>query len=178
MRLTIHLDTFDRVHPMAFAILWLDMDTRQWSREGHLGLELPEWGTLQMDCANTVVSAPEDCAPVCVLEGLDLNDCSRRFEGETGRAQSTRRGCPVALLVARRCRVEQQHERRDADHHGGESVSHESALVEQQPVDCHGQTGKRRKHGATATTIRYSARTMTFSRPLARQLHRQALRRA
>ncbi|WP_027213416.1 DUF3564 domain-containing protein [Burkholderia sp. WSM2232] len=87
MRLTIHLHTFDRVHPMAFAILWLDLDTRQWSREGHLGLELPEWGTLQVDCGNTLVCSPEDSAPVCVLEGLELNDCNRRFEGETGRAQ-------------------------------------------------------------------------------------------
>ncbi len=37
MRLTIHLDTFDRVNPMAFAILWLDNETRQWSREGRAG---------------------------------------------------------------------------------------------------------------------------------------------
>ena len=31
MRLTLHLDTFDRVNPMAFAILWLDNEKRQWS---------------------------------------------------------------------------------------------------------------------------------------------------
>lgn len=87
MRLTVHLDTFDRVHPMAFVILWLDKDRRQWSREGHFGLDLPSCGALHVDCGNTLVCGPHDTAPVCVLEGLDLNDCSGPFEGETGRAQ-------------------------------------------------------------------------------------------
>ncbi|RDJ99740.1 DUF3564 domain-containing protein [Paraburkholderia lacunae] len=87
MRLTIHLDTFNRVNPMAFAILWLDNETRQWSREGHMGLELPEWGALHVDCGNTLVCGPHDSTPCCVLEGLDLNAESGPFEGETGRAQ-------------------------------------------------------------------------------------------
>jgi hypothetical protein len=87
MRLTVHLDTFDRAHPMAFAILWLDKETRQWSREGHFGLELPEWGTLRVDCGHTLVCGPHDSVPVCVLEGLDLNELNGPFEGETGRAQ-------------------------------------------------------------------------------------------
>jgi hypothetical protein len=87
MRLTIHLDTFDRVNPMAFAILWLDKETRQWSREGHMGLELPEWGTLHVDCGNTLVCGPHDSTPCCVLEGLDLNAPGGPFEGETGHAQ-------------------------------------------------------------------------------------------
>ncbi|WP_233858120.1 DUF3564 domain-containing protein [Paraburkholderia sp. HD33-4] len=87
MRLTVHLDTFDRVNPMAFAILWLDKDTRQWSREGHFGLELPEWGALHVDCGNTLVCAPHSSAPVCVLEGLDLNQVDGPFEGEVGRVQ-------------------------------------------------------------------------------------------
>ncbi|MFM0551190.1 DUF3564 domain-containing protein [Paraburkholderia sediminicola] len=87
MRLTIHLDTFDRVNPMAFAILWLDNERRQWSREGHMGLDLPEWGALQVDCGNTLVCGPHDSTPCCVLEGLDLNTSSGPFEGETGRAQ-------------------------------------------------------------------------------------------
>lgn len=87
MRLTIHLDTFDRVNPMAFAILWLDDKTRRWSREGHLGLELPEWGTLHPDGGNTLVCGPHDSMPCCVLEGLDLNAPEGAFEGETGPAQ-------------------------------------------------------------------------------------------
>ena len=69
MRLTVHLDTFNRAHPMAFAILWLDKEARQWSREGHFGLELPEWGVLHVDCGNTLVCAPHSMAPVCVLKG-------------------------------------------------------------------------------------------------------------
>jgi hypothetical protein len=85
MRLTVHLDTFDHAHPTAFAILWLDNDTRQWSREGHDGLDLPEWGTLHGDCGNTLMCGPHDTTPTCVLEGLDLNDCNSKSEGESGR---------------------------------------------------------------------------------------------
>ena len=87
MRLTVHLDAFDCTHPMAFAILWLDKDTRQWSREGHHGLDLPEWGTLRVDGGNTLMCGPRDATPLCVLEGLDLKDRSGPFECETGRAQ-------------------------------------------------------------------------------------------
>lgn len=87
MRLTIHLDTFDRINPMAFAILWLDKDMRRWSREGHHGLDLPKWGALRVDCGNTLVCGPHDSRPFCVLEGLDLNTAGGPFEGETGRTQ-------------------------------------------------------------------------------------------
>ncbi|MPW08436.1 DUF3564 family protein [Paraburkholderia sp. CNPSo 3155] len=87
MRLTVHLDTFDRIHPMAFAILWLDRVTRQWSREGHFGLELPESGSLQIDCGNTLVCARHSMVPMCVLEGLDLNDANDPVEGKVGRLQ-------------------------------------------------------------------------------------------
>lgn len=87
MRLTVHLDTFDRVHPMAFAILWLDKEARRWSREGHFGLDLPEWGSLDTDGGNTLVCAPHSTVPVCVLEGLDIDNVEGPFEGEVGRAQ-------------------------------------------------------------------------------------------
>lgn len=87
MRLTIHLDTFDRVNPMAFPILWFDKERRQWSREGHVGLELPEWGLLHVDRGNTLVCGPHDSTPCCALEGLDLNATGGPFEGEIGRAQ-------------------------------------------------------------------------------------------
>ncbi|NML31889.1 DUF3564 domain-containing protein [Paraburkholderia antibiotica] len=87
MRLTVHLDTFDHVHPMAFVILWLDRDTRRWSREGHFGLDLPDWGRLQMDGGNTLVCAPHSMTPVCVLEGLDLRAADGPFEGEVGNVQ-------------------------------------------------------------------------------------------
>ncbi len=87
MRITVHLDTFDRVNPMAFAILWLDMDARKWSREGHMGLDLPEWGTLEVDAHNTLIRGGHGTRPSCVLEGLDLDGESGPFEGETGVAQ-------------------------------------------------------------------------------------------
>jgi hypothetical protein len=75
MRITLHLDTFDRVSPCAYAILWLDREARQWSREGHVGLDLPEWGTVVVDSHGTQVCGMRDTRPLCVLEG------------ETGRAQ-------------------------------------------------------------------------------------------
>ncbi|MCC8395912.1 DUF3564 domain-containing protein [Paraburkholderia sp. MMS20-SJTR3] len=84
MRLTVHLDTFDRVNPMAFAILWLDKDTLRWSREGHFGLDLPSWGVLNQDGANVLVCGHDGAAPVCVLDGFDLNNPCGPFEGETG----------------------------------------------------------------------------------------------
>jgi hypothetical protein len=87
MRLTIHLDTFDAINPMAFAILWLDKDTRKWSLEGHTGLHLPKSGDLHVDCGNTLICGPHDTSARCVLEGLDLNGPSGPFEAETGRAQ-------------------------------------------------------------------------------------------
>jgi hypothetical protein len=87
MRLTIHLDTFDAINPMAFAILWLDKDTRKWSLEGQTGLHLPKSGDLHVDCGNTLICGPHDTSARCVLEGLDLNGPGGPFEGETGRAQ-------------------------------------------------------------------------------------------
>ncbi|WP_144158155.1 DUF3564 domain-containing protein [Paraburkholderia sp. BCC1885] len=87
MRVTLHLDTFDRVDPCAYAILWLDKETRQWSREGHLGLDLPEWGTLVSDPHGTMICGAQSTRPLCVLENLDLDSTGGPFEGETGRAQ-------------------------------------------------------------------------------------------
>jgi hypothetical protein len=52
-----------------------------------LELDLPEGGTLLADCGNTLVCAPHDPAPICILEGLDFDDRSGPFEGETGCVQ-------------------------------------------------------------------------------------------
>lgn len=87
MRITLHLDTFDRVSPCAYAILWLDKEARQWSREGHVGLDLPEWGTLVVDTYGTLVCGTHGTRPLCVLEGLQLDGTDGPFEGETGSAQ-------------------------------------------------------------------------------------------
>ena len=46
MRITLHLDAPDRVAPCPYAVLWLDGNSHKWLREGHVGLDLPEWGSL------------------------------------------------------------------------------------------------------------------------------------
>ncbi|BFG79908.1 DUF3564 domain-containing protein [Paraburkholderia terrae] len=88
MRLTVHLDTFDRLNPCAYVILWLDKESNTWSREGHVGLDLPESGALAVDTRDTLVYSPNSRRPLCVLEGLDLHRGTEGpFEGEVGRAQ-------------------------------------------------------------------------------------------
>ncbi|RZF23368.1 DUF3564 family protein [Paraburkholderia sp. UYCP14C] len=84
MRLTVQLDTFNTARPMAFAILWLDTEKRQWSREAHSGLDLPEWGSLHVDCGNTLVCGPSENTLAYVLEGLNLDCRYRLFEGDAG----------------------------------------------------------------------------------------------
>jgi hypothetical protein len=86
MRITVHLDTFDRIDPCAYAILWVDDESLKWSREAHLGLTLPEWGRVRTEGANTLLTGPGDAEPLCVLEGLALHKEGGPFEGETGRA--------------------------------------------------------------------------------------------
>ncbi len=87
MRLTVHVDSFDNVDPSAYAILWLDAGTRRWSREGHFGLDLPEWGTWTVEQDGTLIRSPHDTRSLCVLDGLDMNRPGGPFEGETGAAR-------------------------------------------------------------------------------------------
>ncbi|WP_309249665.1 DUF3564 family protein [Paraburkholderia sp. CNPSo 3274] len=70
MRITLHLDTFDRIDPNAYAILWLDNETYRWSREGHAGLQLPEWGMLRVETRSALVCDQHDARPLFILEGL------------------------------------------------------------------------------------------------------------
>jgi hypothetical protein len=86
MRITVHLDTFDRINPCAYAILWLDDASLKWSREAHMGLELPEWGLLRMEANRTLLCGQFGGKPLGVLEGLALRKHGGPFEGETGRA--------------------------------------------------------------------------------------------
>ncbi len=44
MRITAHLDRYDRHNPDACAIVWLDTQSGKWSREGHVGAGVPPWG--------------------------------------------------------------------------------------------------------------------------------------
>ncbi|MEM5317735.1 DUF3564 family protein [Paraburkholderia sp. JHI869] len=86
MRITLHLDTFDRIDPKAFAILWIDNETCKWSREGHAGLQLPEWGMLRVEGRGTLVCGQHEAHPLFILEGLALEAETGPFEGESGEA--------------------------------------------------------------------------------------------
>ena len=86
MRITLHLDTFDRIAPNAHAILWLDNESPTWSREGHAGLRLPEWGKLRIDARGTLVCGQRDARPLFILEGLAMEAQAGPFEGESGEA--------------------------------------------------------------------------------------------
>lgn len=82
MRITVHLDTFNALNPGAFAVLWCDHDAGRWSREGHLGIDIPEWGVLRDDGCDTVLEDAMCTCTLFALEGLDLtaNHCPHRGE--------------------------------------------------------------------------------------------------
>lgn len=86
MRVTLHLDSFNRVDPSAYAIVWLDKEAGKWSREGHAGMSLPDWGCYDCEQGNTRLLAADDLHTLCVLEGLDLGPATGPFEGEEGSA--------------------------------------------------------------------------------------------
>ncbi len=86
MRITVHLDTFNRISPSAYAVLWLDKEARKWSREGHRGIDLPSWGQLADEGRSTLILGAEGTHPLCVLDGLDMSVREGPFEGEAGDA--------------------------------------------------------------------------------------------
>jgi hypothetical protein len=87
MRVTLHLDTFDQLAPGAYAIVWIDKEAGKWSREGHAGVELPEWGRCRSTQGTTCLVAGSGGADLCTLEGLDLIAREGPFEGEHGSVQ-------------------------------------------------------------------------------------------
>jgi hypothetical protein len=87
MRITIHLDSFDRLDPCAYAIVWIDKETGKWSREGHTGVEIPEWGEYRATPGGTGLFEEGERLALCTIEGLDLAAHEGPFEGETGRVQ-------------------------------------------------------------------------------------------
>jgi hypothetical protein len=87
MRVTVHLDSFDRFDPCAYAIVWIDTASGKWSREGHSGVALPAWGRCARVPEGTSLVAAEDSRGICTVEGLDLAASDGPFEGEDGRAQ-------------------------------------------------------------------------------------------
>ncbi len=86
MRITVHLDTFDRVCPCGYAILELHKQSHRWTCENQFGLILPKEGTLAATSSGTLLCGQTDRARVCLLEGLDTFADTGPFEGETGLA--------------------------------------------------------------------------------------------
>lgn len=84
MRITAHLDRYDRLDPDAFAIIWLDKRAGKWSREAHAGAGVPAWGHANRTPDGTCLLAGDDRQPLFLLEGLDLAAEDGPFEGETG----------------------------------------------------------------------------------------------
>ncbi|EIM93839.1 hypothetical protein WQE_47419 [Paraburkholderia hospita] len=84
MRITVHLSTFDRDNPCAYAILWLDVEPNKWFREGYFGFDLPEWGTWTTDHGDTLIRAPHSTRPLCLLDELDMSGHGGSNEGKTG----------------------------------------------------------------------------------------------
>jgi len=87
MRITFHLDAPDCVVPCPYAVLWLDGNSHKWVREGHVGLDLPEWGLLSMEANDTLICGPHDMTPRCVLEGLKPARSHPVREGDAGSVQ-------------------------------------------------------------------------------------------
>jgi len=86
LRIALRFDALDRVAPSPYAVLQIEPASRKWMREGYVGLELPEWGTLIVDAGNALICGPHDMTPHCVLEGLELEQHRHVSEGETGPA--------------------------------------------------------------------------------------------
>jgi Protein of unknown function (DUF3564) len=82
MRITIKLD--QPADPDAFAVLWLDLESRHWSREMHNGVEIPSWGLMRAAPGATLICDPDSPHPLCALTGLDLEDRTRLIEGQSG----------------------------------------------------------------------------------------------
>src|SRR5260370_42331884 len=82
MRITIKLDQPEE--PDAFAVLWLDLESRHWSREMHSGVDIPSWGLVRTAPGATLLCDPDSPHPLCALSGLDLEDRTHLVEGQSG----------------------------------------------------------------------------------------------
>src|SRR5260370_12823056 len=82
MRLTIKLD--QHTDPDVFAVLWLDLETRQWSREMHSGVDIPSWGLVRTAPGATLICDPDSTDALCAMSGLDLDDRTRLVESQSG----------------------------------------------------------------------------------------------
>ena len=82
MRITIKLDQPADLD--AFAVLWLDLELRHWSREMHSGVDIPSWGLVRTAPSATLICDPDSTDALCALTGLDLEDRTRLIEGQFG----------------------------------------------------------------------------------------------
>ena len=87
MRITVRLDAKDEVVPSPYAVLWLDPKSCTWHREGYVGLDLPEWGTLDLEPGETLICNPHDNTPRLALEELLIGEPQRTDEMVCGIAQ-------------------------------------------------------------------------------------------
>ena len=86
MRIAIHLDDPGYPSPCPYAVLWLETSLLTWSREGYVGLDLPEAGTLQVEPDRTFVRSARHASSWCVLEGLSLGGSIQPHLGDAGPA--------------------------------------------------------------------------------------------
>jgi Protein of unknown function (DUF3564) len=95
MRLTVLVNGGDPQARDEYAVLWLDVDERIWSRESHSGIELPSWGKLQTDEDSVLLCGPEENAPLCTLHGMSFGRGARAAIQQGAAAWvSTRTGAP------------------------------------------------------------------------------------
>ncbi|WP_206952198.1 DUF3564 family protein [Trinickia acidisoli] len=87
MRIAIHLSTFEKTHPCAYAIVWIDRGAQRWSRESHFGLALPASGIVHARPGVTLLCDAHERAPLCALDELEWQSESGPFEGAAGSAQ-------------------------------------------------------------------------------------------
>jgi hypothetical protein len=73
MRLTILINGSDPSVHHDFALVWIDLDQQRWSRESHAGVDLPSWGDVRAEGDETVLCAPQNDTPVCIMRGLGLS---------------------------------------------------------------------------------------------------------
>ncbi|MFM0326490.1 DUF3564 family protein [Caballeronia glebae] len=83
MRITVHLDTFDRVSPCAYAIIEIDKRSGHWKCLSQRGLHLPCEGVIGKAVAGTELRVARDHELICILESFDAFP-EGPFEGQTG----------------------------------------------------------------------------------------------
>ncbi|BFG79916.1 DUF3564 domain-containing protein [Paraburkholderia terrae] len=83
MRLRIFVNRSDPAFMHDYAVLWLDIKERTWSREAHRGIELPRTGRLRDGGREMTLYDPEGGSALCKLQGLRLQR-NRRVDTSEG----------------------------------------------------------------------------------------------